>query len=139
VKTGSNTTLEIFERAYQLREFTCEWLQHPKYTDYWPLFTSQDEWTIVKYLMEVLKPFRDWTLRMSKWHTVTLHHIITVYDDMFDHMNGVMPALAKQITQWKEDFFFIVTLAQQKLSKDYAELTATTGMLHILAHILDSF
>jgi len=36
---------------------------------------------------------------MSKSHTVTLHRLITVYNDMFDHMDGVMQALAKTKTQ----------------------------------------
>jgi hypothetical protein len=54
---------------------------------------------------------------MSKRHTFTLHHVITVYNDMFDHMDGVMRALAKKKTPWKEDLFFAVKLSQQKLSK----------------------
>jgi hypothetical protein len=58
---------------------------------------------------------------------------------MFDHMDGVMRALAKNKTQWKEDLFFAVKLAWQKLSKYYAEVTPTTGILLISAHILDPF
>jgi hypothetical protein len=65
VKTRSNSTLELLERFYRLLEFTCEWLQNPKYSEYRPLFTTQDEWMIVVYVMEVLRPFRDWTLWMS--------------------------------------------------------------------------
>jgi hypothetical protein len=76
---------------------------------------------------------------MSKRHTVTLHHVITVYNDVFDHMDGVMRALPKKKTPWKQDLFFAVKLARQKLSKYYAEVTPTTGMLLISAHILDSF
>jgi len=76
---------------------------------------------------------------MSKRHTVTLHHVITVYNDMFDHMYGVMRALAKKMTQGKEDLFFAVKFARQKLSKYYAEVTPSTGMLLISAHILDPF
>jgi len=138
VKTRWNSTLELLERAYRLREFTREWLQNPKYAQYRLLLTTQDEWTIVKYVMEVLRPFRYWTLWMSKRHTVTLHHVITVYNDMFNHMDGVMRALAKK-TQWKEDLFFAVKLARQKLSKYYAEVTPTTGMLLISAQILHPF
>jgi len=76
---------------------------------------------------------------MSKRHTVTLHHVMTVYSDIFDHMDAVMRALAKKMTQWKEDLFFAVKIARQKLSKYYAEVTPTMGMLLISAHILDSF
>ena len=139
VKAHWNATLELHKRAYRLREFTREWLRNPKYSEYWLLFTTQDEWTIVKYVMEVLRPFRYWTRWMSKRNTVTLHHVITVYNDMLNHMDGMMRALAKKKTQWKEDLFFTVKLARQKLSKYYAEVTPMTGMLLISAHILDPF
>jgi len=43
VKTRWNPTLKLLERAYCLREFTSEWLQNPKYAEYRPLFTTQDE------------------------------------------------------------------------------------------------
>jgi len=76
---------------------------------------------------------------MSKRHTVTLHHVFTVYNDMFDHMDGVLRALAEKNTQWKEDLYFAVQFARRKLSKYYAEVTPTTGMLFISAHILDPF
>jgi hypothetical protein len=55
--------------------------------------------------MEALRPFRYWTLWMSKRHKVTLDHVITVYNDIFDHMVGVMRTLAKKNTPGKEDLF----------------------------------
>jgi hypothetical protein len=54
-------------------------------------------------------------------------------------MDGVMRALAKKKTQWKEDLYFAVKCAQQKLSKYYSEVTPMTGLLLISAHILDPF
>jgi len=89
--------------------------------------------------MEVLRPFQYWTLWISKRFTVTLHHVIAVYNDMFDHMDGMMHALAKKKTPWKEDLFFTVKLARQKLSEYYAEVTPTMGILLISAPILDPF
>jgi hypothetical protein len=47
--------------------------------------------------------------------------------------------LAKKKTQWNEDLFFAVKLARQKLSKYYAKVTPSTGMLLIAGHILDLF
>jgi hypothetical protein len=58
---------------------------------------------------------------------------------MFDHMDGVMRALAKKKTQWKEDLFFAVKLAGQMVSKYYAKVTPTTGMLLMSMHILEPF
>jgi len=69
---------------------------------------------------------------------VTLHHVITVYNDMFDHMDGVMRTLAKKNTQWKEDLYFVMEFAQQKLSKYHFEVTPTTDVLFISAQIPDS-
>jgi hypothetical protein len=139
VKTLWNSTLELLERTLCLQEFTRNWLQNPKSADYRPLFTTQDELTIVKYVMEVLRPFQYWTLCMSKRHTVTLYHVITVYNDLFDHMDGVMRALAKMKTPWNEDLFFAVKLARQNLFKYYAKVTPTTGILLISAQILHPF
>jgi hypothetical protein len=95
VKTHLNSTMQLLKRAYCLPEFTLQWLQTQKYSESRPLFTTQDEWTIVKYVMEVLRPFWYWTLWMLKRHTVTVLHVSTGYNDIFDHMHGVMRALAK--------------------------------------------
>jgi hypothetical protein len=54
-------------------------------------------------------------------------------------MDGMMRALAKKKTQWKEDLFFTVKIARQKLSKYYTEVTPTTGMLFICTDILNPF
>jgi len=58
---------------------------------------------------------------------------------MFNHMDGIMRALATKNTQWKEDLYFAVKLARQKLSKYFAEVTPTTGILLISVNILDPF
>jgi hypothetical protein len=58
---------------------------------------------------------------------------------MFDHMDGVMSALAKKKTPWNVDLFFTVKLAGQKLAKDYAEVTPMPGRLLISTHIHSPF
>jgi hypothetical protein len=58
VKTLWNSTLQLLKRIYCSRVFTREWHPIQKYIDYWLRFTTQDEWTIVKYVMDVLMPFR---------------------------------------------------------------------------------
>jgi len=70
---------------------------------------------------------------------LTLHHVITGYNDMFDHMDGVIRAFARKKTEWKEDLFFAVKLARHKLSKYHAEVSPTTGMPLISADILHPF
>jgi len=50
---------------------------------------------------------------MSKRHTVALHHLITVYYDMFDYNEGEMRALAMKKSPLKEEMFFAVKLLRQ--------------------------
>jgi len=58
---------------------------------------------------------------------------------MLDHMDGVMRALDTKKTEWKEDLYFPVKVARQKLSTYHAEVTPTTSLLLMSAHILDPF
>jgi len=117
VKTQWNSTVKLLGQGHGLREFTRQRLTHPKYSDYWPLFTTQDEWTIIEYMMEVSTPFQYRTLWMSKEHTVTLHNVITVYNDMFDHMDGVMRASARKMIYWKKDIYLAIKVARQQASE----------------------
>jgi DNA-directed RNA polymerase delta subunit len=64
---------------------------------------------------------------------------MAVYNEMFNHMDGVIQPLAKKITEWNEDLFVAVKLARQKMSKFYTDVTQSTGMLLISAHIPDPF
>jgi len=137
--TWWDSTLELLERAHQLRELTPRWLKNPQYSDYQPIYTTQDEWTIAKYVMEVVRPMRYWTLWLSKMHMVSLHHVITVYNAMFNHMDGVMQALANMKTQWKQDLYFTMKFAWHKLSISYGEVSPTTGVRLIPAGIIDLF
>jgi len=76
---------------------------------------------------------------MSKMHTVRLHPHITVYSDMFNHMDAIIRNLVEKKNQWKQELFFAMKLARQKLSKHHAELTPMTGMLLNSVYILDPF
>jgi hypothetical protein len=134
-----NSTAEWLDQAYPLRDSTREWLNHPIYCEYRPLFTTQDEWTIVKYVMNILRSIWCWTLWMSNRHTVTMHHASTVYNHGFDHMDEIMWALAKKKSQWKEYLYFTVEFVRQKLSKYHSKVTPTTFLHLTSAHIMDPF
>ena len=139
VKWRWNPTLDLLQWAYRFREFTHKWLKNPKYSNCHPVLTSPDELTMVMYLKAVSRPVRYWTLWMWTRHTVSLHHVITVYNDMFDRMDGIMQALAMKKTQWMEDLYFAMKFAWHTLSKSNADVTPMTSMLLISADILDSF
>jgi len=58
---------------------------------------------------------------------------------MFNHIDDVIRTWERKKTQWKGDLFFAVKSAWKKLSKYYAEVTPTLGMLLLSAHILAAF
>jgi hypothetical protein len=68
---------------------------------------------------------------MSKWLTVSLHHVITVYNYRLDDIDGVMRDSAKKQTQWTEDIFFAVKFGWQKQSNYYTAGSPKTPLLHI--------
>jgi len=76
---------------------------------------------------------------MLKWHVVAPPHIIAVLNHMVDHIDGFMLSDAKKMTQWKHYLNIAVIFAQQKLSKYYSEVTPTTCLLRISAHIIHLF
>jgi hypothetical protein len=61
VKTQWYSTLELLKRACRLREFTFEGLYNSNYIEYGPQYSTQDEWTIVKDIMQVFRPFHHCT------------------------------------------------------------------------------
>lgn len=59
----------------------------------------------------------------------------TVYNVMFDNLDGLMLTSAQLMSQWNEDLYFAVRFAKQKLSKYYVEVTPMMCMLRISGHI----
>jgi len=57
VKTLWNSTFKLLEGAFESWECTREWLKNSQYGEYWALCTTQVEWTIVEYLIDVSRPF----------------------------------------------------------------------------------
>ena len=89
--------------------------------------------------MEILRRLRYWILWMLKRQMVTPPHVITANNDMFDHRDGIMQPLPKKNTLLKEDFYFAMKCARQKLPKYHAEVSPVPGTRFISAQILEHF
>src|SRR5688572_9807121 len=135
VKMRWNSTLMTLERAYRLHTYTAEWLG--KYPEYAMLQTTNNEWRAIEYLMEILEPFRYYTLWMSKQRNVTIHLVIRIYNDLFDHFDKILKVLKNKRTSWKIECYKAVEAARNKLREYYSKLTPKTGLLMILAVCLD--
>jgi hypothetical protein len=73
---------------------------------------------------------------MSKIPTVAQHYVITVYNNMFDRTEEVVRSFIMKKIPWKNDSYFVVKIAQQKLFKYYANVHATTDLVQNSAHML---
>jgi len=87
--------------------------------------------------MQELRLLWYWTQWISKTHIVTLHHIITVYNHIFNQSDKVLQDSTKKSTQWTEDLFFAVRFTQWKVFKYHDEVTPMMVMLLITTHILN--
>ena len=76
---------------------------------------------------------------MSKRHTITLHRVISIYNEMFDHLEGALRSLKRKQSAWKVDVRRAVRATHVKLQSYYAKVTPESGLLLILAALLDPF
>lgn len=141
VQTRWNSTLVMLQRAYRLKSYTAQWLQNlePKDHHLRVLHTTPQEWVALEYLMTILEPMQYWTLAMSKRRDITLHLVITLYNDMFNHFDRVISTLSHKRAEWKQDLKNATAAASSKLSAYYSDVTPESGLLMILAVILDPF
>jgi hypothetical protein len=140
VLTRWNSLLFLLERAYRCRSFTEKWLSSsPSNTKYASCLATDDEWRAIEYLIKILRPIRYWTMIFQTRRRVTLNHIITVYNDVFDHFDSVLDALKSKKAQWQIDLREATQAARTVMMKYYDEIRPGAGTLIILGHILDPF
>jgi len=102
VSTRWNSTLAMLERAYALRVFIIHWVtQFPKHHRYQPLLLSPEEWSLIEYIMTVLKPLRQYTLWISTTSTITIHKSLAVYNEIINNFDGVIESLQRKRKPWK--------------------------------------
>jgi len=116
------------------------WVPPETNTQWWPATIHNPSWMDHDLvIMEDSMPFCYCTLWMFEWHTVTLYHDITVYNEMFNRMDGVMWALVRAKTQRKRDLYMAEKFARKMRSKKYAEVIAMLCLVLIPVHILNHF
>jgi hypothetical protein len=115
VRTRWNSMQLMLSRALRLRAYSVQWLaDRPEYA---MLRTSKCEWRVIEYIIHVTQPFHYWTLWMSMRHNVTIHRVIRIYNQLFDHLDGCVQKLTNKRSEWKKD--------------------VKSGLIYILAHCLD--
>lgn len=139
VKTRWSSTLTMLERSYRLRWYTRKFLEQDDYSNFRGLYLTDQEWKVVEYLMEILRPFRYWTMWMSMRRQITLHRVLYLYDDMLNHIDSVLKVLKNKKYFWKCQMHDAMRAARNKLKQYYEKITPAHGQLLVIAAFLDPY
>lgn len=73
------------------------------------------EWRQVNYLLQLTKPFFQFTMALMKTRDVTIHSVFFVYRKLLEHIERSNQYLRKKTTPWKRNMFDALVVANQKL------------------------
>lgn len=98
---------------------------------------NPEEWRQVEYLLLLTKPFFDFTNVLSKTRDVTIQHIFSIYNKLFNHLDQAETRLKRKAVPWKKNILTAIQAANTKLRKYYAETdNQPYGSVYAIATIL---
>lgn len=101
----------------KLQSYLDEYCTTNQYTQF---KLNNDEWRQAEYLLLITKPFFDFTNVLSKTRDCTVHHIFSIYNRLFTHLEEAEKKLRNKRVYWKKSMLQALQLAQKKLSKYYS-------------------
>jgi hypothetical protein len=91
----------------------------------------------VEYLLLLTKPFFDFTNVLSKTRDVTIQHIFSIYNKLFNHLDRAKERLERKSVPWKRSILTAIQAANAKLRKYYTETdNQPYGSVYAIATIL---
>lgn len=118
----------MLDRAKRLQPYTDRYCTDHHHTQF---KLSEEEWRQVEYLL-LTKPFFDFTNMLSKTRDVTIHHIFSIYNNLFNYLDLAKKKLQRKSAPWKKKMLSALTAADAKLSKYYRE---TDGESYSLSYV----
>ena len=98
---------------------------------------DQEEWRQIEYLLLITKPFFDFTNVLSKTRDVTVHHVFSIYNRLFNHLDDAEKKLKRKGVPWKKRMLQALAAAKEKLNKYYSATDSEPyGIVYAIATIL---
>lgn len=98
---------------------------------------DEEEWRQVEYLLLTTKPFFDFTNVLSKTRDITVQHVFSIYNKLFNHLDATERKLKRKAVPWKKRMLQALRAAKKKLSKYYtATDNESHGTVYAIATIL---
>lgn len=134
VRTRWNSTFLMLDRAKRLQSVFDQYCTTHQYLHF---KLDVEEWRQIEYLLLLTKPFFDFTNVLSKTRDVTVHHVFSIYNRLFNHLDDAEKKLKRKGVPWKKRMLQALAAAKTKLNKYY---TATDrepyGKIYAIATIL---
>jgi hypothetical protein len=104
-----------------------------------PFSFSALEWKKIGYLADLLRPFNFFTTTIGKTTSVTLPYALSIYDELFEHLQESRRVLTKKsVAQlWVKDLIGAINAAEAKLDTYYNKTYSSLGSLYGIGAILD--
>lgn len=126
--------LLITSRILRVEKFINPFL-HNHYLSYLEL--SEREWTQIKYLIDLTKPFCHATKVVSSTKRTTINRVLPIYNKLLEHLERARRKLAHKKVNWKTKLADGISESWQKLSKYYSATDSVEGHIYGHAILLD--
>jgi hypothetical protein len=136
VSTRWNSTFRMLRRARKLKLELNSSLQWGEATGTGLEWLTPAEWRQVDYLIELLQPFAKYTAAIGATNGPTVHQVLDVYNNLFDHLDEQEVKLARKRISWKVQMHTGLGEAKKKLAEYYSQTQGEIGHQYAIASIL---
>jgi hypothetical protein len=101
------------------------------------LFLNNDEWSQIKYLINLLKLFCLFIKILNFTRAFTINMIFKIYNRLFEHLKKAFHRLVRKRVSWKKSLMKTIKAIQAKLIKYYNQIQSELKLLYdktILLH-----
>lgn len=133
VQTRWNSTFLMLRRARKLRICFDRYCSDHDYAQF---KISDVEWRQIDYLLQLTKPFFQFTMALMKTKDVTIHSVFLVYRKLLEHIEKSTQSLNKKKTPWKRAMYDALLAAKQKLRDYYDKTYRDHGFLYATGTML---
>jgi hypothetical protein len=117
----------MLRRARKLRNCINKYCNDHDYSQF---SITDDGWRQIDYLLQLTKPFFQFTMALMKTKDVTIHSVFLVYRKLLEHIERSNQRLRNKTTPWKRAMYDALLAAKQKLKEYYKKTYRDHGFLY---------
>ena len=100
------------------------------------MLLDTQEWRQIDYLLQITRPFFDYTTELSKTKEVTTHLVFKIYNALFNHFFEAEALLKRKRVPWKSDMLKALIAGRLKLDEYYSQTDNLKGHIYAVGTML---